>query len=148
MNKGTDCIGITVVYFCHNGKGKVIMGKRNANTRDEHGRWDIGGGGLEFGEKVDETLVREIKEEYCTNVIDHEFLGYRDVHRIHNGQPTHWIALDFAVLVEEEPVAIGEPHKFDAVEWFDIDNLPSETHSQFPTFYELYSDKLLALQAS
>jgi len=34
----------------------------------------------------------EIKEEYCTDVLGFDFLGYRDVHREHNGKKTHWIA--------------------------------------------------------
>ena len=44
MQKGIDFIGITTVFFCHDGKGKFLMAKRSKNARDEHGRWDIGGG--------------------------------------------------------------------------------------------------------
>lgn len=43
--KGVDYIGVCVVYFCHDGKGEFVMAKRSSNARDEHGRWDIGGGG-------------------------------------------------------------------------------------------------------
>ena len=67
LKKGVDFIGVTVVYFCHDGNGKFIMAKRSKNTRDEHGKWDIGGGGVEFGESVEKTLRKEIKEEYCTS---------------------------------------------------------------------------------
>jgi hypothetical protein len=44
-----------------------------------------------------------------------EFLGFRDVHRENNGEKTHWIALDFKVLVDPKNAAVGEPHKFDKV---------------------------------
>jgi len=36
----------------------------------------------------------------------------------------------------------GEPHKFDAVEWFTIKNLPVPLHSQIPNFLKLRKDKL------
>lgn len=120
------------------------MAKRSPRARDEHGRWDIGGGGLELHDTVENTLRKEIMEEYCTDVLDFEALGYRDVHREVNGQPTHWIALDFKVLVDPTKVKIGEPNKMDAVEWFSLDSMPAmeESHSQWPEFLRLYRDKL------
>jgi ADP-ribose pyrophosphatase YjhB (NUDIX family) len=133
---------VTVVYICHDGQGSFVLNKRGTNCRDEHGKWDCGGGGLEFGDTVENTLEKEIKEEYCTNVLDSEFLGYRDVHREHDGVKTHWIALDFKVLVDKEKVKNGEPHKFDEVKWFSLNNFPEPLHSQFPKFLELYKNKL------
>lgn len=142
MQKGVDYIGNAVVYFCHDGKGNFLLNKRSQNCRDEQGTWDPGGGGIEFNDTVINTLKKEIAEEYCTNVLDFEFLGYRDVHRENAGKKTHWIALDFKVLVDRDKVANGEPHKFDAVEWFTLDNLPSPLHSQFPNFIKLYREYL------
>ena len=43
-------------------------------------------GGVEFGDNVIDTVKKEIKEEYCTDVLDLEFLGYEDVHRENNGK--------------------------------------------------------------
>ena len=88
MQKGVDYIGNGVVYFCHDGEGHVLLAKRSKNARDEQGRWDIGGGGIEFNDTVINTLKKEIAEEYGTDVLDYEFLGYRDVHREHNNQET------------------------------------------------------------
>ena len=130
MKKGEDCIGISVVYFCHDGEGNFVFNKRSANCRDEQDKWDIGGGGVDFGDSLEQTLRKEIKEEYCTDILDFEFLGYRDVFRENNSKKTHWLAMDFKVLVDKTKVANGEPHKFDAVEWFRLDNLPSPIHSQ------------------
>lgn len=141
MKKGLDCIGVAVVYFCHDGKGNVILAKRSEAARDEKGRWDIGGGAVELGESVEETVRKEIREEYSTDVKEIEFLGFRDVHRMHDGESTHWIALDFKVLVDPEMATIGEPHKFDDLGWFTLDTLPSPVHSQLPTFLEKYKDR-------
>lgn len=138
FEKGFDFVGVTIVCFCHDGKGNFILAKRSKNTRDEHGRWDIGGGGVEWGESVESTMRRELKEEYLTDVIDYKFLGFRDVHREHDGKKTHWIALDFKVLVDPKQVGNGEPHKLEEVKWFTLDTLPKELHSQFPYFLKKY----------
>ena len=124
------------------GKGNFLLNKRSINCRDEHGTWDPGGGGIEFGDSIENSLRKEIKEEYSTDVVEYEFLGFRDVHREHNGKKNHWIALDFKVLIDRDKVANGEPHKFDAVEWFTLNNLPTPLHSQFPNFLELHKIKL------
>jgi 8-oxo-dGTP diphosphatase len=142
VKKGEDCTGITIVYFCYDSRGNFLLSKRTAQCRDEHGRWDPGGGALEFGDTVEDTLRKEIAEEYGTEVLAYEFLGYRDVHREHEGRPTHWIALDFKVLVDHSKVKNGEPHKFERLEWFTLDNLPQPLHSQFPYFLEKYRDRL------
>ena len=105
-------------------------------------RWDPGGGGVEFGDTIEQTIKKEIQEEYCTDVLGYEFLGYRDVHREHGDNKTHWIALDFKVLVDPKKVTNGEPSKFEAIEWFTLDNLPEPLHSQFPNFLDLYKERL------
>lgn len=142
MQKGLDYIAVGVIFFCHDGDGNFVMALRNKNTRDEHERWDIGGGALEFGEDVIQTLKREIAEEYCTNVLEYEFLGYRDVKREQNGKQSHWITLDFKVLVNREKVKNGEQHKFDDVQWFTLTSIPENSHSQFSHFLEKYKGKL------
>lgn len=142
MKRGQDYIGVGVVYLCHDGKGNVLLNKRSVNCRDEHGMWDPGGGGIEFGDTALDTLKKEIAEEYCTGVLDYTFMGYRDVFRENNGEKTHWVVLDFKVLVDREKVKNGEPHKFDDVSWFTLDKLPTPLHSQFPYFLKKYEKDL------
>lgn len=142
MQKGIDYTGISITFFCHDGEGNYLFNKRSHNCRDEHGCWDSGGGALEFGGDVIETLKREIKEEYCTDVLDYEFLGFRDVHRVHEEVPTHWIALNFKVLVNRDQVRNGEPRKFDDLQWFSLDELPEPVHSQLPVALAEYKDRL------
>lgn len=142
MIKGVDYTGISIVFFCHDGKGNYLLSKRGKNCRDEHGRWDPGGGGLDFDDKVEDVLKKEIKEEYCADILKFDFLGFRDVHRVHEGKKTHWVALDFKVLVDPRQVKNGEPHKFDEIKWFCLDKLPVPLHSQFPAALKQYKDKL------
>ncbi len=142
MKQGVDYPGVTIVYFCHDGQGNFIMAKRSTLARDELGAWDIGGGALDFGVSVEETLRKEIKEEYSTDVKAFAFLGYRDVHRSYISHKTHWVALDFKVLIDPGKVANGEPHKFDDVQMFTFDTMPNPIHSQLPEFLKLYRAKL------
>ena len=144
MKKGIDFPGVSVVFFCHDGEGNFLFSKRSAACRDEHGRWDPGGGSLEFGDALEQTVRKEIREEYDTDVIKMDFLGFREVHREHDGRPTHWIAFDYKVLVDRTKVRNAEPHKQEATQWFRLDNLPSPLHSQTPFCLERYREKLAA----
>ena len=144
LKPGIDYVGVTITFFCHDGQGNFIMAKRGQSARDEQGKWDIGGGLLERGDTVPSAIRREIKEEYGTDVLAHEFLGYLDVHREHQGKPTHWIALVFKVLVDKAMVKNNEPHKFDDVRWFRLDNVPENVHSQFHRIINEFRDKLAA----
>lgn len=142
MQKGIDYIGVTVSYMCHDGKGNFLLNKRSVNCRDEHGCWDFGGGGLDLGNTVEQTLLNEIREEYCVEPVHYEFLGYLDLFRLMNGKKTHWISLEFLVEVDRKKVKNGEPHKFEELGWFRLDNLPTPAHSAQITILEKFKDKL------
>ncbi|MEK7105991.1 MAG: NUDIX domain-containing protein [Patescibacteria group bacterium] len=142
MHKGIDHIGISVGYMCHDGDGNFLLNKRSENCRDEHGTWDFGGGGVDFGDTVEDTLRKEIEEEYCVEPISYEFLGYIDNFRDINGTKTHWIAFQFIVEVDRDNVKNGEPHKFEELGWFRLDNLPSPAHSVRKIIFEKFKDKL------
>ncbi len=141
---GVDYIGITITFFCHDGHGNFVMQKRGAACRDENGRWDIGSGALDWGVAIENTLRKEIKEEYGAKVLEFEFLGHRELFREHNGQATHWLSLSYKVLVDPSQVINAEPHKFDEIAWFRFGSLPpvAELHSQLPDFFARYQHRL------
>ncbi|OHA04225.1 MAG: hypothetical protein A3J58_00630 [Candidatus Sungbacteria bacterium RIFCSPHIGHO2_02_FULL_52_23] len=142
MHKGKDYIGVGVTFYCHDGTGRFVMGKRSVNARDEHGMWDLGGGGVEFGESAEDAVRREILEEYGAEMRACEFLGYMDVHREQAGAPTHWISLAFKVLVDPTQIHNAEPDKCDEVRWFTLNDLPDDIHSQLPQFLERFMGML------
>lgn len=144
LKRGVDYIGITCVFFCHDGKGNLLMHKRSQNCRDERGNWDVGGGSLEFGESFEEGVRREIKEEYCCAVLNLKFVEARNVLRVnHEKKKTHWIALLFVAKVNPKQVKIGEPEAMDEIGWFTEGNWPQPMHSYFFSCFEAIKPHLL-----
>lgn len=135
MNKlipGENYIGIVVCAVVHDGEGNILLLKRGKQARDEHGKWDICGGSLEFDETIDTAMIRELSEELCAVSLETKLLTVFDAHRTINGKLTHWVAILHSVLVNPAIVSIGEPNKFDKIRWFNEASLPVSLHSQFP----------------
>ncbi|MFA6131641.1 MAG: NUDIX domain-containing protein [Patescibacteria group bacterium] len=131
LKRGVDYIGVTCVFYCHDGKGNLLLHKRSCNCRDEQGHWDCGGGSMEFGETPEDAVRREIREEYGVETIDLKFATVKNVLRDNNGTPTHWIAFLFVAQVDPTQVINGEPNKIDELGWFAFDQMPEPVHSQF-----------------
>ena len=131
MKIGIEYIGVSTPFYCNDGKGNFVLHKRSKNCRDEQGAWDPGSGQLEFGQTLEESVLREIMEEYgCIGTIQ-EQLPAHSILRIHNWKQTHWVAIPFFVLVNRKDVKINEKEKIDEIGWFRLDNLPSPLHTGF-----------------
>lgn len=148
-HKGISFVGISASFICHDGEGSFYMALRGQNARDEQGTWDLGGGGVKWGEKVEDVIRREIKEEYGAEVLELEFLGYDDIFRkLADGTPTHWLAIRFAARVNRDDVFINEPEVLDDGGWFTLNNLPSPLHSQALPFLKKYQKQLKQILGS
>lgn len=139
---GVDYVGVCVVFVCHDGAGNFVMARRGRQARDECGRWDIGGGAVEFGQTAAAALDAEVRQEYAAACEATKFLGFRDVIRTGGNGPTHWLALDFVVRVDRTKVLNNEPHKLDEVGWFTLSSLPAPLHSALPFFLTRYRELL------
>jgi ADP-ribose pyrophosphatase YjhB (NUDIX family) len=126
---------VSCVFVCRDDDGRILLARRSPGARDEPGAWDCGAGALEFGETFEAAVRREVREEYVTEPLGTTLLGVRNVLR--DDPPSHWVAIVFAVRVDPATVAIGEPHKFDRLGWFDRGALPAPLHSQLPATLRL-----------
>ena len=140
MKKGVDYIGVTVVFFCHDGKGNLLLNKRSKNCRDEVGRWDVGGGAMKVGETFESAVLREIKEEYCCVPKELIFVKANNVLRKNEGENTHWVAIIFAAKVNPKQVKIGDPDKMDKIGWFPVEKLPTPLHSMLRPHLKFVKD--------
>lgn len=147
-HKGKSFTGLAITFMCHDGRGRFFMAQRSGASRDEPGVWDVGGGGLKFGETLVGGVRREVSEEYGATILKEPlYLGYRDVFRqAPDGTPTHWVTHDFFVLVAPDSMHINEPEMLSDSGWFTLDHLPSPRHSQMETLYwDKYRSQLQGL---
>ncbi len=138
FKKGIDYIGITCVFYCHDGKGNFLLHQRSENCKDEQGTWDCGGGSLEFGEEFEDGVRREVREEYCTEVEDLKFAGVVNVLRKNReGISTHWVALLYGVKVDPRGVDIGDKDKMLQIGWYKPENFPEPKHSMLMRHFNI-----------
>lgn len=124
MKKGIDYIGVSVGAIIFNNKGEIFLSKRSQNTKNEKGCWEAPGGSVEFGEKLEEAVKREIVEEYGTEIEIIEQWPASD-HLIPD-EKQHWVATTFLAKFKtgQEP-KIMEPEKCDEIGWFNLSDLPT-----------------------
>ena len=129
MQAGIDYTGVTVAFFCHDEQGLYLMQKRSQHCRDERGRWEFGGGRLEFGESLEEGLHRELGEEYgCTGTIEQQLPAISHM-RSDTDVTTHWITIPYIVRIKHAEAFINEPKSIDEIGWFAINKLPTPLHT-------------------
>lgn len=121
MKKGVDYIGVGVGAVIFNGEGRVFMAKRGPKAKNEIGKWEFPGGGVEFGEKLKETIVREMKEEFGITIEPLSLLGVND--HIIPDEKQHWVSPSFICRIVSGSPAILEPGKLDKIGWFDVKNV-------------------------
>lgn len=138
MKVGEDYIGITTTFYCNDGKGNFLFMKRSKKCRDEQGKWEPGGGKLEFGLTPEENVLKEVREEYgCKGKIQ-KSIPPHTIFRTNNGKKTHWIAFPFFIKVKKSEVKIGDPIEIDEIGWFRLNKLPKPLHSGFSWTFNHY----------
>ncbi len=140
MKPGVDYIGISTPFYCHDGENNFLLHKRSQQCRDEVGKWDPGSGQLEFGLTPEENVLKEVTEEYGCQGKILEKLPAHSIFRMHNNQPTHWLAIPFFILVNREEVKINDPLKIDEIGWWRLDKLPQPLHQGFSFTFNNYFD--------
>jgi ADP-ribose pyrophosphatase len=84
--------------------------------------WSLPGGRVEFMERVEDALKRELKEELGIDVAIDSLLCVTD--QIIPSESIHWLAPAYRVrTLSGEPRNL-EPGKTAAVEWFSLSQLP------------------------
>lgn len=121
MKKGIDFIGVGIGAVIINKQGKVFLSKRGPKARNEVGKWECPGGALEFGERMEQTVVREIKEEFDFDIEPVAQMWAVD-HLIPE-EDQHWVAIAYLCKVKKGKPKILEHQKSAAIGWFTTDEM-------------------------
>ena len=125
MKAGVDYIGLGVGAVIHDQQGHILLLKRSASldpSRSTVGMWSNPGGEVDFGESIEQAAVREAQEELGIQVALERVIGHSDQILPRSG--LHWHLVAFLAHIEAGEPRICEPHKFDGLRWFAIDDLP------------------------
>lgn len=124
MKKGVDYIGVSAGAMVFNAKGELFLSKRSQNCKNERGHWETPGGGVEFGETLEQAVKREMLEEYGAEIEIIEQFPAADHLISIEGQ--HWVATTFLARFKPSHVPkIMEPDRCDEIGWFALGKLPS-----------------------
>lgn len=121
MKKGIDYVAVGVGALIFNKEGKIFLSLRGREARNESGKWEFPGGGVEFGDTLKDTIKREIKEEFGFEIKVIELLDVCD--HIIPEEKQHWVSPSFICAIKSGAPKILEPKKCDDIGWFTIDEI-------------------------
>lgn len=121
MKKGVDFIGVGIGAVIINKERKVFLAKRGIKARNEIGKWECPGGALEFGDSMEDTIVREMKEEFGFDI---EVVEQMDaVDHFPPEEKQHWVAIAYLCKIKKGKPKILEPNKCSKIGWFTISEM-------------------------
>lgn len=121
MKKGVDYIGVGIGAIIINDDGKFLLAKRGKKAKNERGKWEFPGGGVEFGERMRDSIVREIMEEL--NIVIEPLEHLPPIDHIIPQDKQHWVTSIFISRIIRGIPTIMEPGKCDEIGWFSIDEI-------------------------
>lgn len=124
MKPGVDYIGVGCGALIINDKNETLLVKRGVNSKNEAGVWSKPGGAVEFGEKVEDAVRREIKEELNVDIELTKFLGFTN--HIINSESQHWVTFNYLAKIIKGNPKIMEPEKIAEIKWFNLRSLPEK----------------------
>lgn len=138
---GFDYVGVGVGAMVFNTAGEVFLSQRGPKAKNERGTWEFPGGGVEFGERLVDAIVREFREEYDMVIEVTELLALDDHILPDEGQ--HWVSPTYLARHISNTPRIMEPEKCTAIGWFTLDALPQSlsviTQMNVKTYRARYS---------
>jgi mutator protein MutT len=124
MKRGIDYIGVGVGAVIVNQKGELFLARRGPLAKNERGCWEFPGGSVEFGERLTEALLREMREEFGIELAVGPLLDVVDHLLPDEGQ--HWVSPTYVCRIAAGEPRICEPGKCSEIGWFALDAFPPE----------------------
>jgi 8-oxo-dGTP pyrophosphatase MutT (NUDIX family) len=117
--------GAAAVVF--DARGRILL-----HQRSDNGKWALPGGSIETGDRADQSIVREVKEETGYNVKVVRLIGiYSDPAHTTvtypGGDTVSYVSLLFECAVIDGAPALNDEST--AIDWFPPDALPQPFHA-------------------
>ena len=113
-------VGIGVMI--QNEKGEVLLGLRQGSHGA--GEWSFPGGHQKFGEEMEKTAKREVKEETGLDVNEFELISIADEMRYIKSDGKHYLNIGIKGSYNCGEPKVMEPEKCKEWKWVSLDNLP------------------------
>ena len=97
--------------------GKFLLAERN--KENYNGYWIIPGGGVKFGETIQEAAIREIKEETNLDVDLIKLIGYKEVINV----PGNYHSIVFFHLATPKHMDVKANEDVSAAKFFSIEEI-------------------------
>lgn len=142
MKRGVDYIGVGVGVILVDEEGRLFLARRGPKSKNERGLWEFPGGSVEFGEKLETAMQREMREEFGIAIEVGELIDVADHILADEGQ--HWVSPTFlGKIILGEPTIL-EPEKCSEIGWFNPDNMPEDLTQVTRINLEHYRQRLRA----
>ncbi len=118
----------TVGVFIFNPAGELLLLK----SHKWPGHYTIPGGHVELGERIEETAIREAKEETGLDVYDLEFINFQEfIYDPSFWKPKHFIFFDYACKTDSMDIKLNdEAEEYIWVRLEDAIHLPLDTYTR------------------
>lgn len=110
-------VGTGIIIFKD---GKILLGRRKKKIG--RGEWQFAGGKVDLFEEIEDTVVREAKEETNLDVENLRFIGFTN--DIYADIKRHYITLFYVCDYKSGELKNNEPEKAEDWSWYDPKNLP------------------------
>jgi nucleoside triphosphatase len=106
--------------------GAVILNPDNkvliCRSTKWNGKYVIPGGHIELGEKMEEALIREVREETALEIFEIELFSLKEsIYGKDFGEKRHFIFIDYLCRTASYEVDLND--EFDAYEWISLAEL-------------------------
>lgn len=131
MNEKIPKVNVDILIVRDN---KILLGlltkKWNYNGQQNYG---VPGRNIRFGEKIGNTVEKDIKEDIDCKVIKHEIISVNANYALGN----HYIGIGVVAGIEGEPKNLI-PEDWERWEWFDKNNIPNNLFPAAKNLIECY----------
>lgn len=100
--------------------------------------YGVPGRDIRFGEKMGETVKRNIKEEFDCNVTTYKIICVNANYALDN----HYIGIGVVAQIDGEPQNLL-PEDWEKWEWFDKENIPSNLFPATKNLVECYIQQIV-----